>query len=80
MDKVMRKVYHDSLINLEGSKEMFNFGYFKNISYNDNEYRRLCNFVNQKFRDIGTFIDKNDVNDMELLNESRQQGLEYDDE
>lgn len=80
MDKLMRKVYHDALINLEGSKEIFNFGYFKNISYNDNEYRRLCNFVNQKFRDIGTFIDKKDVNDMELLNESRQQGLEYDNE
>jgi|LakMenEpi03Oct11_1017367.scaffolds.fasta_scaffold24322_1 hypothetical protein len=79
MDKLVRKKYFNDLINLNGSKNMFNFGYFKNISYNDNEFRRLCNYVNQKFRDIGTFLDKEDVNDIELLKESREQGLEKED-
>lgn len=46
--------------------------------YNSSYFWKICNYVNQKFRNIGTFIDRNDVNDRELLNESREQGLEYD--
>ena len=79
MDKLVRKKYFNDLINLDGSKNMFNFDYFKNISYNDNEFKRLCNYVNQKFRDIGTFLDREDVSDIELLKESREQGLEKED-
>lgn len=79
MDKLVRKKHFNDLINFDGSKNIFNFGYFKNISYNDNEFRRLCNYVNQKFRNIGTFLNKEDVNDMELLKESREQGLEKED-
>jgi hypothetical protein len=47
--------------------------------FSNNYFWKVCNYVNQKFRDIGTFLDKEDVNDIELLRESREQGLEKED-
>lgn len=51
-----------------------------NKRFTDNYFWSICKYVNQKFRDIGTFLDRNDVNDMELLEDSRKQGLEDENE